>query len=187
MLWREGDPGTRRVWRGREREAGGMGEGRGRPEAYGKELWCQEGGGGMGGELPCSRQTLGPPPVPPPLIFTPSLPGVGGGLVSQIRLRSLKQLSQNLTAGEWRLCVDPGLLDLESSFLSFHLVPAGAVIKNPPAKAGDVRDSFDPWLGKIRWRRKWQPTPVFLPGEAHGQRRLVGYIQSIGSQRVGHD
>jgi len=33
---------------------------------------------------------------------------------------------------------------------------------------------FDPWVGKI-WRRKWQPTPVFLPGEFHGQRSLVGY------------
>ena len=41
MLWREGDLGAGRVWRGREREAGGMGEGRGRPEAYGKELWSQ--------------------------------------------------------------------------------------------------------------------------------------------------
>ena len=36
-------------------------------------------------------------------------------------------------------------------------------------------------------RRKWQPTPVFLPGESHGRRSLVGYIQSTGSQRVGHD
>ena len=34
---------------------------------------------------------------------------------------------------------------------------------------------FDPWVGKIPWRRKWQPTPVFLPGESHGQRSLVGY------------
>ena len=34
---------------------------------------------------------------------------------------------------------------------------------------------FDPWVGKIPWRRKWLPTPVFLPGESHGQRRLVGY------------
>ena len=33
----------------------------------------------------------------------------------------------------------------------------------------------DPWVGKIPWRRKWQPTPVFLPGESHGQRSLVGY------------
>ena len=34
---------------------------------------------------------------------------------------------------------------------------------------------FDPWMGKIPWRRKWQPTTVFLPGKFHGQRRLVGY------------
>ena len=34
---------------------------------------------------------------------------------------------------------------------------------------------FDPWVGKIPWRRKWQPTPVFLPGESHGGRSLVGY------------
>ena len=34
---------------------------------------------------------------------------------------------------------------------------------------------FDPWVGKIPWRRKWQPTPVFLPGKSHGWRSLVGY------------
>ena len=32
-----------------------------------------------------------------------------------------------------------------------------------------------PWVGKIPWRKEWQPTPVFLPGEPHGQRSLVGY------------
>ena len=37
------------------------------------------------------------------------------------------------------------------------------------------RPGFDPWVGKIPWRRAWQPTPIFLPGESHGQRRLVGY------------
>ena len=34
---------------------------------------------------------------------------------------------------------------------------------------------FDPWVGKIPWRRKWQPTPVLLPGESHELRSLVGY------------
>ena len=34
---------------------------------------------------------------------------------------------------------------------------------------------FDPWVGKIPWRRAWQLTPVFLPGESHGQRSLAGY------------
>jgi len=37
------------------------------------------------------------------------------------------------------------------------------------------RPGFVPWVGKIPWRRKWLPTPVFLPGESHGQRNLVGY------------
>ena len=34
---------------------------------------------------------------------------------------------------------------------------------------------FDPWVRKIPWRRKWHPTPVFLPGKSHGQRSLEGY------------
>ena len=37
------------------------------------------------------------------------------------------------------------------------------------------KHGFDPWVGKIPWRRKWQPIPVFLPGEFHGHRSLVGY------------
>ena len=37
------------------------------------------------------------------------------------------------------------------------------------------RPGFNPWVGKISWRRKWQPTPVFLPGESHGRRSLVGH------------
>ena len=38
-----------------------------------------------------------------------------------------------------------------------------------------MRHVFDPWAGKIPWRRTWQPTPVFLPGKSHGQRSLAGY------------
>ena len=37
------------------------------------------------------------------------------------------------------------------------------------------RPGFDPWIGKIPRRKGWQPTPVFLPGESHGQRSLAGY------------
>ena len=48
------------------------------------------------------------------------------------------------------------------------------------------RCGFDPWFGKIPWRRSWQPTPVFLPGESHGQRSLMDYIQSVGLQSVRH-
>ena len=45
---------------------------------------------------------------------------------------------------------------------------------------------FDPWRRKIPWRRKWQSTPVLLPGESHGQRSLVSY-SPLGLQRVRHD
>jgi len=52
---------------------------------------------------------------------------------------------------------------------------------NPPCQCRrHKRCGFNPWIGKIPWRRKWQPTPVFVPGESRGQRSLVGYIQSLG-------
>ena len=48
------------------------------------------------------------------------------------------------------------------------------------------RPGFNPWVRKIPWRRAWQPTPVLLPAESHGQRSLAG-LQSMRSQRVGHN
>ena len=53
-------------------------------------------------------------------------------------------------------------------------LPGSSVVKNPPTNVGDV--GFDHWVGKILWRRRWKPTPVFLPGESHGQRSLAVYI-----------
>jgi len=47
--------------------------------------------------------------------------------------------------------------------------------KELPAMQETKEMWFSPWVGKIPWRRAWQPTPVFLPGESHGQRSLVGY------------
>ena len=53
--------------------------------------------------------------------------------------------------------------------------PGGAMVKTLPAKAGKVRDrSLISGLGRSP-DRKWQPVPVFLPGESHGQRSLAGY------------
>ena len=50
------------------------------------------------------------------------------------------------------------------------------VVKSLPAKAGDLRDVASiPELGRFPRRRAWEPTPVFLPGESHGQRSLAGY------------
>ena len=53
--------------------------------------------------------------------------------------------------------------------------PAGAVVRNPPASAGDTGVQVQSWVGKILWRREWHPTPVFLPGKSHGKRSLVDY------------
>ena len=62
-------------------------------------------------------------------------------------------------------------------------LPGDSVVKNLPANEGKSGDTgFNPWVKKIPWRRKWQPTPVFLPGEFHGQRSLGG-LQSMRSQR----
>ena len=49
------------------------------------------------------------------------------------------------------------------------------MVKSLPANAGDIRDAHFPWVEKIPWKRAWQPTPVFLTGESHGQKSLVGY------------
>ena len=60
------------------------------------------------------------------------------------------------------------------------------VVKNPPAHARDTRDArLILGVGKIPWRRAWQPTPVFLPGEHHGQRSLVGYSPEVAKSRTG--
>ena len=48
-------------------------------------------------------------------------------------------------------------------------------VKTPPSNAGDTGNSFQPWVRKTPWRRKWQPAPVFLPEQPHGQQTLVGY------------
>ena len=51
------------------------------------------------------------------------------------------------------------------------------VVKNLSANAGRCkRCRFNPWIGMIPWRKAWQPTPVFLPGDSHRQRSLAGYI-----------
>ena len=50
------------------------------------------------------------------------------------------------------------------------------VVKNPPANAGDIRDTGSiPGSERPPWRRAWPFTLVFLPGESHGQRSLVSY------------
>ena len=76
----------------------------------------------------------------------------------------------------------PGQIGLEmnlTSVSSCSLLPAvlgfpgGSAVKQSACQCR--RHEFDPWVRKIPWRRKWQPTPTFLPGNIHGQSSLVGY------------
>ena len=53
------------------------------------------------------------------------------------------------------------------------------MVKKLPANAGDMRPGFDPWVGKIPWRRAWQPMPVFLSRQFHEQRSLAGYSPCV--------
>ena len=66
--------------------------------------------------------------------------------------------------------------------------PGGAGGKEPACQCQGrrrKRHRFNPWVGKIPWRRKWEPIPVFLLGKSHGQRSLAGY--SPWGCRVRHD
>ena len=66
-------------------------------------------------------------------------------------------------------------------------LPGGTNGKEPVCQyRRHKRCGFDPWVRKIPWRKAWQPTPVFLPGESHWAEEPGG-LQSIGSHRVGHD
>ena len=65
--------------------------------------------------------------------------------------------------------------------------PGGARGKEPSCQCRRCKSCrFDPWVGKIPWRRAWQPASVFFPGESPWTEEPGG-LQSIGLQRVGHD
>ena len=70
------------------------------------------------------------------------------------------------------LKVTHDLISYLSSLMGF---PGGASGKEPACQCKRQKSlAFDPRIRKIPWRRVWQPTPVFLPGESHGQRSLEG-------------
>ena len=89
----------------------------------------------------------------------------------------------------------PRYVQITIQLRSFHMLAmwcskpfklGGASGKETAANAGVVRDaSLIPRWGKIPWRRKWQPTSLFLPGKSYGQRILLGYSSCVC--RVRHD
>ena len=79
---------------------------------------------------------------------------------------------------QWRELVT---LLAKSCEFGFHSegFPGGASDKEPVCQCRrHQRHKFDPWVRKIPWSRKWQPTPIFLPGKSHRQMSLVGYRPS---------
>ena len=72
--------------------------------------------------------------------------------------------------------IDEIVFDKDTFYISSTLAQGASLmaqrLKHLPAMQNL---EFNPWVGKIPWRRKWQPTSVFLPGESHGERSLVGH------------
>ena len=88
-----------------------------------------------------------------------------------------------------------GWTELKKEFSLFFFLSVPKSIWHPHNVAQLVKNLpaiwemwFDPWVGKIPWRRAWQPTPIFLPGESHGQKSLVGHSPwgHKGSDRTEH-
>ena len=94
----------------------------------------------------------------------------------------LSQVTQHLAwAALYLHCQDQGV---GCPFIGFLNLVGGASGKEPACQcrrhercgiAHRTNSGFDPWVGKMPLRRAWQPTPVFLSGESHGQRSLVAY------------
>ena len=90
-----------------------------------------------------------------------------------------------VNSGSWWWTGRPGVLQPIGSQrvrhewmtgLNWTTFSDGASGKEPACQSRRFkRRRFHPWVGKIPWRRAWQPTPVFLPTESHGQSSLVGY------------
>ena len=58
--------------------------------------------------------------------------------------------------------------------------PGGASGKEPTCQCRrQKRHGFSAWVGKIPWRKTWQPTPVFLPGKSHGRRSLWAEVHGV--------
>ena len=70
------------------------------------------------------------------------------------------------------------------SYIYIYILPRWLSYKEAACQCRGC--GFDPWVKKIPWRRKWQPTTVFLPEKSHAQRNLVGY-SPLGHRRVGYD
>ena len=87
----------------------------------------------------------------------------------------------------WQLEFSFQLVEYSSFFGCNYEFPGGTSGKEPTWQSRrHKRHEFDPWVGKIPWRRAWQPTPVFLSGESRWTKE-PGVLQSIVSHRARHN
>ena len=121
------------------------------------------------------RLIPGGAPHPPARGGPPSL------LCSGTRRLPVKGMTRRLTGRKAALLFSPPSFIWESVLLTGF--PGASAVKNPACQCR--RGDSIPWVGKIPWRKKWEPTPVFLPGKSHGQRSLAGY-SPCDCKRVRH-
>ena len=135
----------------------------------GSSTWLAQGLGEVEGVFPCSVGHLAQQMVP-------ELQDRESGLVLLV---GREEAGENAKAWDPHTCSCSSRVtrDYEIQELSFLKgFPGGASGKEYTHRRRRCqRCRFNPWVGKISWRRKWQPAPIFLPGESHGQRSLVGY------------
>ena len=85
-------------------------------------------------------------------------------------------LTLPLGSRPWSLQLEEACSQQQRPSVAKYGFPGGAGGKEPACQCRRCkRHEFDPWVGKTPWRRAWQPPPVFLPGESHGQMSLAGY------------
>ena len=72
-------------------------------------------------------------------------------------------------------CIVHAVAKSRTQLKQFHFHQASLVAQWVKSLSARKKTQGQSWVSKILWRRKWQPTPIFLPGEFHGQRSIVGY------------
>ena len=124
--------------------------------------------------MPSNHLILCPPLLLPPSIF-PSIRVFSNESVLHIRWPKCWSFSFSISpCNEYS-----GLISFRMDWLDLlvvGLVGSGTSGKESSCQCrGHKRHGLNPWVGEILWRRKWQPTPVFLPGKFHGWRSLAGH------------
>ena len=120
-----------------------------------------------------STQDSARPVRPPERLFMPWLP-VSTWLLLPFTHSSFRGVKESICSSinSW----DHSLQDIHNWGEKLLLILATFWLRRWRICLQCSRPGFGPWVGKIPWRREWQPTPAFLPGEFHGRRSLAGYI-----------